>query len=129
MKNGMTVTQFLSGRELEVFTMIKAGLSTAEIIRRMGLKAKTIETYCCRLQRKLSLKSMHELRVFALTGANADVKNRQSLVGWVEDFPVLIEANDRDLPAPFLDICTVYTKSYHDKMKKVRITVEELHDE
>lgn len=55
--------------------------------------------------------------------------HRQALTGWVDDFPVLIQVNDRDLPEPYLDICTVYTKPYHDKMKKVRIIVEELPNE
>ncbi len=51
----------LTDRELEVFRLIGAGLSTREIAERMKLGVKTIGTYRDRVKQKLGLKSAAEL--------------------------------------------------------------------
>ncbi|MDJ0623215.1 MAG: response regulator transcription factor [Desulfocapsaceae bacterium] len=51
----------LTDRELEVFRLIGAGLSTREISVRMNLGIKTIGTYRDRIKQKLGIKSAAEL--------------------------------------------------------------------
>ncbi len=51
----------LTDRELEVFRLIGAGLSTREIATQMNLGIKTIGTYRDRIKQKLCLKSGAEL--------------------------------------------------------------------
>lgn len=51
----------LTDRELEVFRLIGAGLSTREIAERMNLGIKTIGTYRDRIKHKLGIKSAAEL--------------------------------------------------------------------
>lgn len=51
----------LTDRELEVFRLIGAGLSTRQIAERMKLGVKTIGTYRDRIKQKLCLKSGAEL--------------------------------------------------------------------
>jgi len=47
--------QLLTGRELEVFRLIGAGVKTADIAERLHLSIKTVETYRDRIRRKLNL--------------------------------------------------------------------------
>jgi len=49
---------------------------------------------------------------------------KKTYEGYAEDLPVFIWANEAEMPSEYLDICPFYKKPYHDKMKKVRITVE-----
>lgn len=51
----------LTDRELEVFRLIGAGLSTREIAERMKLGIKTIGTYRDRVKQKLAIKTAAEL--------------------------------------------------------------------
>jgi DNA-binding NarL/FixJ family response regulator len=51
----------LSDRELEVFQLIGAGSSTAQIADKLCLSVKTIETYRDHIKQKLNLKSGTEL--------------------------------------------------------------------
>ncbi len=51
----------LTDRELEVFRLIGAGLSTREIAEQMNLGVKTIGTYRDRVKQKLGIKSAVEL--------------------------------------------------------------------
>jgi len=51
----------LADRELEVFRLIGAGLSTRQIADRMNLGVKTIGTYRDRIKQKLCLKTAAEL--------------------------------------------------------------------
>ncbi len=51
----------LTDRELEVFRLIGAGISTREIASRMNLGVKTIGTYRDRIKQKLCLKNGAEL--------------------------------------------------------------------
>ena len=51
----------LADRELEVFRLIGAGLSTRQIADRMKLGIKTIGTYRDRIKQKLCLKTAAEL--------------------------------------------------------------------
>lgn len=53
--------EVLTDRELEVFRLIGAGLSTREIAERMNLGVKTIGTYRDRIKQKLYIKSAAEL--------------------------------------------------------------------
>ncbi len=54
------VTQ-LSDRELEVFTMIGGGATSAEIAGRLHVSVKTVDTYRQRIKDKLDLKTAAEL--------------------------------------------------------------------
>ena len=54
-------TDLLTDRELEVFRLIGAGLSTREIADRMKLGVKTIGTYRDRVKQKLGIKTAAEL--------------------------------------------------------------------
>ena len=42
----------------------------------------------------------------------------------VDGLPVFVWANDGDTLSEYLEIGPAYKKPYHNKMKKVRITVE-----
>jgi DNA-binding NarL/FixJ family response regulator len=53
--------EVLTDRELEVFRLIGAGLSTREIADRMKLGVKTIGTYRDRIKQKLCIKNAAEL--------------------------------------------------------------------
>jgi DNA-binding NarL/FixJ family response regulator len=55
----------LTDRELEVFTMIGRGISTAEMARKMGISIKTIETYRSNIKVKLDLADASELLRYA----------------------------------------------------------------
>ncbi len=52
----------LSEREREVFRLLGEGDSTTEIGVRLELSPRTVESYCARLQDKLGLSGMRELR-------------------------------------------------------------------
>ncbi len=60
----------LTGRELEVFRHIGAGLSTREIAEEMRLGLKTIGTYRDRIKQKLGLKNAAELTRRAVLWTN-----------------------------------------------------------
>ncbi len=47
----------LSGREYQVFSMIAAGITTAEIARQLSRSTKTIGTFRARILKKMNLKS------------------------------------------------------------------------
>ncbi|HEY3962927.1 MAG TPA: response regulator transcription factor [Planctomycetaceae bacterium] len=51
----------LSDRELEVFTLIGSGATSAEIAAKLHVSVKTIDTYRQRIKEKLSLKNSAEL--------------------------------------------------------------------
>lgn len=58
---GEQTVDVLTDRELEVYRLIGAGLSTREIAQRMRLGVKTIGTYRDRIKQKLGLKNGAEL--------------------------------------------------------------------
>ncbi len=58
---GVSTVDVLTDRELEVFRLIGAGLSTREIAEQMTLGFKTIGTYRDRIKQKLGLKNAAEL--------------------------------------------------------------------
>ena len=60
-KENMATEDKLTDRELEVFRLIGAGLSTREIAKQMVLGIKTIGTYRDRIKQKLDLKNGTEL--------------------------------------------------------------------
>lgn len=59
--HGAQTVDILTDRELEVFRLIGAGLSTREIAGRMKLGVKTIGTYRDRIKQKLHIKSAADL--------------------------------------------------------------------
>lgn len=68
-QNGAT-EENLTDRELEVFRLIGAGLSTREIAEQMTLGIKTIGTYRDRIKQKLALKNAAELTRRAVLWTN-----------------------------------------------------------
>ncbi len=56
----------LSSRELQVLKLLADGLRTKEIADRLGVGAKTVETYRARLMEKLKLTSIAELTRYAV---------------------------------------------------------------
>lgn len=56
----------LSDREMQVFRLIGDGLGTQEIAVRLGLSAKTIETYQAHIKDKLELRDSRKLVQFAI---------------------------------------------------------------
>ena len=56
----------LSTREREVLKLLAGGLRTKEIAERIGISAKTVETYRHRLMEKLQLTSVAELTRYAI---------------------------------------------------------------
>jgi len=65
----------LSGRELEVFTLIGGGIATQKIAERLQLSASTVETYRERLKDKLDLKTGNELTRAAILWAQRRENN------------------------------------------------------
>lgn len=60
-----TLIDTLSDRELEVFELIGRGLTAKRIAERLGLSAKTVETYRQHIKRKLDLADNSELATCA----------------------------------------------------------------
>jgi DNA-binding NarL/FixJ family response regulator len=56
----------LSGRELQVISLIGAGLGTREIADRLSLSVKTVETHRLAIKRKLSLDTNSQLVQYAI---------------------------------------------------------------
>ncbi len=56
----------LTDRELEVFQMIGQGYTIPEIMERLHLSRKTVETYRRRAKEKLGFETVHELLQFAI---------------------------------------------------------------
>jgi DNA-binding NarL/FixJ family response regulator len=51
----------LSNRELQVFESLGRGLGVKDVAVKLGLSAKTVETHCASIKRKLSLQNAHHL--------------------------------------------------------------------
>ncbi len=56
----------LSGQETEVYRLVGQGEGTHEIAAAMRISTHTVESYCARIQLKLGLEGMHELRRHAI---------------------------------------------------------------
>jgi DNA-binding CsgD family transcriptional regulator len=56
----------LSAQELEVHRLVGQGDGTLEIAAALGISTHTVESYCARIQLKLGLAGMHELRHHAI---------------------------------------------------------------
>lgn len=67
---GAATVDVLTDRELEVFRLIGAGLSTREISQQLNLGIKTIGTYRDRIKQKLGLKNGSELTRRAILWTN-----------------------------------------------------------
>ncbi len=59
-------TSQMSDRELQVFELMGNGFGCAAIAARLGIKAKTVESFCERLKTKLNLPSIGALRQAAI---------------------------------------------------------------
>lgn len=55
----------LSDRELQVLKLIGAGVSIRQAAEDLALSAKTVETHCARIKKKLQLRNANELLRFA----------------------------------------------------------------
>ncbi len=51
----------LSNRELQVFESLGRGLGVKDVALKLGLSAKTVETHCASIKRKLGLQNAHHL--------------------------------------------------------------------
>jgi DNA-binding NarL/FixJ family response regulator len=58
---GRSPIDSLSDRELEVFQLIGAGMTTESIAKKMHVSPKTVETFRARIKEKLGLTNMTEL--------------------------------------------------------------------
>lgn len=57
-----------SPQEMEILRMMGHGLGVGDIAEAMALSRKTVESYCGRIQVKMNVKGMKELRLIALGG-------------------------------------------------------------
>jgi len=64
-KEKTEISEILSKRELEVFTLIGQGKSSTEIADTLSLSPKTVSTYRSRIMEKLMLTSRTQLQRFA----------------------------------------------------------------
>jgi DNA-binding NarL/FixJ family response regulator len=55
-----------SPQELTIFRLLGSGLGASTVAERLELSRKTVETYCGRMQIKMNLPGMRELRILAL---------------------------------------------------------------
>ena len=60
-REGASPLEVLSDRELEVYELVGAGLTTRAIAERLHLSVKTIETHKAHLKEKLGLQTANEL--------------------------------------------------------------------
>lgn len=58
--------EVLSRQEQKVYRLLSEGYTSSEIGTQMGLSTRTIESYCSRIQTKLGLHGMAELRRHAI---------------------------------------------------------------
>jgi len=68
---GVSATDCLSDRELEVFLLIGKGHGTRQISDQLHLSVKTIESYRAHLKEKLKLDSASELLQYAIQWVNS----------------------------------------------------------
>ena len=64
-------SDFLTDRELEVFSLFGRGLGTRQISEQLYLSMKTIETYRSRIKQKLNISSTPELQQHAFQWTNS----------------------------------------------------------
>ncbi|MCX9158556.1 response regulator transcription factor [Niveibacterium sp. 24ML] len=55
-----------SARELQILELLGKGLGNSAIAEALTISVRTVETYCARLNEKLGLASMKDLRQFAI---------------------------------------------------------------
>jgi DNA-binding NarL/FixJ family response regulator len=68
---GVSPTERLSDRELEVFQLIGQGYGNTDIARQLHLSPKTVETYRAHIKEKLDLSSATELLQHAIHWAQS----------------------------------------------------------
>ncbi|MGV3659957.1 MAG: LuxR C-terminal-related transcriptional regulator [Prosthecobacter sp.] len=78
--NQKNITQTLSERELEIFTLLGAGLSVKETAAQAGVSARTVESHEARIKTKLGFCSNTEMRRHAIlyVGHSARPRKRVS---------------------------------------------------
>ncbi|HEY3413772.1 MAG TPA: response regulator transcription factor [Armatimonadota bacterium] len=64
----------LSEQERQVYSLLSQGEGTIEIAAALEISARTVESYYARIQDKLGLEGMHELRRHAINHLNAPVR-------------------------------------------------------
>lgn len=64
--NQKDIAQTLSRRELEIFTMLGAGLSVKQVAAKAGVSARTVESHQARIKTKLGFRSNTEMRRHAI---------------------------------------------------------------
>jgi DNA-binding NarL/FixJ family response regulator len=69
---GQSLSDRLSDRELEVFTLLGRGNGTRQIADKLHLSVKTIETYRSHIKEKLNLESASELLQHAFQWVNSE---------------------------------------------------------
>lgn len=69
-KDWITSLQFLSNRELEIFSFMAKGLGTIEIASRLNLSKKTVEVHKEHLKIKLQCNTIQELKQKAIEWSN-----------------------------------------------------------
>lgn len=69
-----SLTEHLTDRELEVFSLLGQGKGTRQIAEQLYLSVKTIETYRSRIKEKLNLSSGSELLQYAFQWVNRQDK-------------------------------------------------------
>jgi len=62
----------LSGRQRQIYGLLGQGLSNDEIARALNLSVRTLESYCVRIQDKLGVGGIKELRRRAIQAAAGD---------------------------------------------------------
>ncbi len=68
---GVSATECLSDRQLEVFRLIGQGYTTRQIAENLHLSIKTIETYRAHIKKKLNLENAAKLLQNAIKWANS----------------------------------------------------------
>ena len=65
-REGSSPLEALSQREREIMQLVVEGHTSAKIAETLGLSKKTVETYRCRLMRKLGVHNVPELVKYAI---------------------------------------------------------------
>lgn len=78
--NQKNITQTLSDRELQIFTLLGTGLSIKETAAKAGVSARTVESHEARIKTKLGFRSNTEMRRHAIlyVGHSAGTPRRVS---------------------------------------------------
>jgi DNA-binding NarL/FixJ family response regulator len=62
----LTPLDVLNGQQQRIFKLLGQGLTNEEIARQLGISVRTLESYCVRINDKLGLQGIKELRRLAI---------------------------------------------------------------